>query len=50
MTVVEAYVAGTHYEKIPKLDALPINIHDLLVESIALNTAYTSLVEVILPW
>lgn len=42
MTVVQAYVGGTHYRQIPKPDDLPPNILDLIVNSICINSAYTS--------
>lgn len=42
MTVVQAYIGGTHYRQIPKPDDLPPNILDLIVNSICINSAYTS--------
>lgn len=42
MTVVQAYVGGTHYRQIPKPDDLPPNVLDLIVNSICINSAYTS--------
>lgn len=42
MTVVQAYVGETHYRQIPKPDDLPPNVLDLIVNSICINSAYTS--------
>lgn len=42
MTVVQAYVGDTHYRQIPKPDDLPPNVLDLIVNSICINSAYTS--------
>nr|prf Ca pump:ISOTYPE=4 [Rattus norvegicus] len=42
MTVVQAYIGGTHYRQIPKPDDLPPNVLDLIVNSICINSAYTS--------
>ncbi|KAM3934387.1 plasma membrane calcium-transporting ATPase 4-like isoform 2-T2 [Leptodactylus fuscus] len=42
MTVVQAYVCGTHYRQIPDHEALNPKILDLLVNGISINSAYTS--------
>lgn len=42
MTVVQAYVCGTHYRQIPDPEALNPKILDLLVNGISVNSAYTS--------
>ncbi|XP_037353158.1 plasma membrane calcium-transporting ATPase 4 isoform X3 [Talpa occidentalis] len=42
MTVVQVYVGETHYPKVPSPDALPPKILDLIVNGIAINSAYTS--------
>lgn len=42
MTVVQAYVCGTHYRQIPDPEALNPKILDLLVNGISINSAYTS--------
>ncbi|KAG8589063.1 hypothetical protein GDO81_006237 [Engystomops pustulosus] len=42
MTVVQAYVGGTHYRQIPDPEALNPKILDLLVNGISINSAYTS--------
>ncbi|KAG8436239.1 hypothetical protein GDO86_007367 [Hymenochirus boettgeri] len=42
MTVVQAYVGDVHYKEIPDPDALPAKTLDLLVQAIAINSAYTS--------
>ncbi|XP_032996662.1 plasma membrane calcium-transporting ATPase 2 isoform X2 [Lacerta agilis] len=42
MTVVQAYVGDAHYKEIPDPDSLPAKILDLLVNAIAINSAYTS--------
>ena len=43
MTVVQAYIAETHYsERLPSLETIPAPMRETLVESIALNSGYTS--------
>ncbi|XP_075052150.1 plasma membrane calcium-transporting ATPase 4 isoform X4 [Mixophyes fleayi] len=42
MTVVQAYVGGTHYRQIPDPEALNSKMLELLVNGISINSAYTS--------
>ncbi|KAG8451045.1 hypothetical protein GDO86_003359 [Hymenochirus boettgeri] len=42
MTVVQAYVAGTHYRQIPDPETLNSKMLDLIVNGISINSAYTS--------
>ncbi|XP_034722942.1 plasma membrane calcium-transporting ATPase 2-like [Etheostoma cragini] len=42
MTVVQTYIAGRYYKKLPKPDQIPAPILDLLVQGIGVNCAYTS--------
>lgn len=42
MTVVQAYLCGVHYKKVPDPDLIPAKILDLLILSIGVNCAYTS--------
>nr|XP_056722966.1 plasma membrane calcium-transporting ATPase 2 isoform X10 [Euleptes europaea] len=42
MTVVQAYVGDVHYKEIPDPDSIPAKTLELLVNSIAINSAYTS--------
>ncbi|XP_060127462.1 plasma membrane calcium-transporting ATPase 2 isoform X3 [Zootoca vivipara] len=42
MTVVQAYVGDAHYKEIPDPDTIPAKILDVLVNAIAINSAYTS--------
>nr|XP_023422895.1 plasma membrane calcium-transporting ATPase 4 isoform X2 [Cavia porcellus] len=42
MTVVQAYIGGTHYRQIPSPDILPPKVLDLIVNGISINCAYTS--------
>ncbi|XP_040448254.1 plasma membrane calcium-transporting ATPase 2 isoform X2 [Falco naumanni] len=42
MTVVQAYVGDVHYKEIPDPDSLPAKTLDLLVNAIAINSAYTT--------
>ncbi|XP_059136771.1 plasma membrane calcium-transporting ATPase 4 isoform X4 [Peromyscus eremicus] len=42
MTVVQAYVGGTHYRQIPSPDIFPPKVLDLIVNGISINSAYTS--------
>uniref|UniRef100_A0A674JRF5 Calcium-transporting ATPase n=1 Tax=Terrapene triunguis TaxID=2587831 RepID=A0A674JRF5_9SAUR len=42
MTVVQAYVGDAHYKEIPNPDSIPSKTLDLLVNAIAINSAYTT--------
>ncbi|XP_073208433.1 plasma membrane calcium-transporting ATPase 2 isoform X6 [Lepidochelys kempii] len=42
MTVVQAYIGDAHYKEIPDPDSLPSKTLDLLVNAIAINSAYTT--------
>ncbi|KAF7693327.1 plasma membrane calcium-transporting ATPase 4 isoform X1 [Silurus meridionalis] len=42
MTVVQAYIGDQHYKKVPKPDAIKPEILELLVNSISINSAYTT--------
>ncbi|XP_043389403.1 plasma membrane calcium-transporting ATPase 4 isoform X2 [Chelonia mydas] len=42
MTVVQAYVGDTHYRQIPDPEAILSKVLDLIVHSVAINSAYTS--------
>ncbi|KAM4795026.1 plasma membrane calcium-transporting ATPase 4 isoform 1-T1 [Rhinophrynus dorsalis] len=42
MTVVQAYVAGTHYRQIPDPEVLNPKMLELIVNGISINSAYTS--------
>ncbi|XP_060087382.1 plasma membrane calcium-transporting ATPase 4 isoform X2 [Heteronotia binoei] len=42
MTVVQAYVGDTHYRQIPDPEAILPKILDLIVNGVAVNSAYTS--------
>ncbi|EHB03721.1 Plasma membrane calcium-transporting ATPase 4 [Heterocephalus glaber] len=42
MTVVQAYIGGTHYHQIPSPDVFPPRVLDLVVNGISINSAYTS--------
>ncbi|KFP14180.1 Plasma membrane calcium-transporting ATPase 2, partial [Egretta garzetta] len=42
MTVVQAYVGDVHYKEIPDADSVPTKTLDLLVNAIAINSAYTT--------
>ncbi|XP_002717626.1 plasma membrane calcium-transporting ATPase 4 isoform X1 [Oryctolagus cuniculus] len=42
MTVVQAYVGGTHYHQVPSPDVFLPKVLDLIVNGIAINSAYTS--------
>ncbi|XP_008276216.1 plasma membrane calcium-transporting ATPase 1-like isoform X1 [Stegastes partitus] len=42
MTVVQAYIAGHHYKKIPEPDLVPVKVLDLLTLGIGVNCAYTT--------
>ncbi|XP_029456628.1 plasma membrane calcium-transporting ATPase 2 [Rhinatrema bivittatum] len=42
MTVVQAYVGDVHYKEIPEPDSLPSKTLDMLVNAIAINSAYTT--------
>ncbi|XP_036607240.1 plasma membrane calcium-transporting ATPase 1-like [Trichosurus vulpecula] len=47
MTVVEAYIGETHYQKLPKTNSIPDAILECLLKGITVNCSYTS--NVILP-
>ncbi|XP_058022171.1 plasma membrane calcium-transporting ATPase 2 isoform X1 [Ahaetulla prasina] len=42
MTVVQAFIGDVHYKEIPDPDSIPAKTMDLLVNSIAINSAYTT--------
>ncbi|XP_045892342.1 plasma membrane calcium-transporting ATPase 1-like [Micropterus dolomieu] len=42
MTVVQAYIAGNLYKKVPEPDQIPAKILDLLIQGIGVNCAYTT--------
>ncbi|KAM9375447.1 plasma membrane calcium-transporting ATPase 1-like isoform 2-T2 [Pholidichthys leucotaenia] len=42
MTVVQAYVAGHHYRKVPEAELIPTKTLDLLILGIGVNCAYTT--------
>uniref|UniRef100_A0A8C3SD87 Calcium-transporting ATPase n=1 Tax=Chelydra serpentina TaxID=8475 RepID=A0A8C3SD87_CHESE len=42
MTVVQVYIGDAHYKEIPDPDSLPSKTLDLLVNAIAINSAYTT--------
>ena len=42
MTVVESFLCGEHYKTPPKFESLSSNVADLTINSIAINSAYTS--------
>ncbi|XP_056357172.1 plasma membrane calcium-transporting ATPase 2 isoform X8 [Oenanthe melanoleuca] len=42
MTVVQAYVGDVHYKEIPEPDSIPAKTMELLVNAIAINSAYTT--------
>ncbi|XP_069315851.1 plasma membrane calcium-transporting ATPase 4 isoform X1 [Eulemur rufifrons] len=42
MTVVQAYVGGTHYREIPSPDVFLPKVLDFIVNGISINSAYTS--------
>ncbi|KAM9352123.1 plasma membrane calcium-transporting ATPase 1-like isoform 1-T1 [Symphorus nematophorus] len=42
MTVVQAYIAGRYYKKVPEADLIPAKILDLLIMGIGVNCAYTT--------
>ncbi|XP_057244791.1 plasma membrane calcium-transporting ATPase 2-like, partial [Malurus melanocephalus] len=42
MTVVQAYVGDTHYRQIPDPEAILPKVLDLIVQGVAINSAYTS--------
>ncbi|XP_027721213.1 plasma membrane calcium-transporting ATPase 1-like, partial [Vombatus ursinus] len=47
MTVVQAYIGGTHYQKLPKTNSIPGAILEYLLKGITVNCSYTS--NIILP-
>ncbi|XP_078139965.1 plasma membrane calcium-transporting ATPase 4 [Centroberyx gerrardi] len=42
MTVVQAYIGDTHYKSVPEPDAIKPETLEILVNSIAINSAYTT--------
>ncbi|XP_074533206.1 plasma membrane calcium-transporting ATPase 1-like [Halichoeres trimaculatus] len=42
MTVVQAYIAGRYYKRVPEPDQIPAKILDLLIQGIGVNCAYTT--------
>ncbi|XP_026791462.1 plasma membrane calcium-transporting ATPase 4 isoform X4 [Pangasianodon hypophthalmus] len=42
MTVVQAYIGDTHYKKVPEPEAIKPEILELIVNSISINSAYTT--------
>ncbi|KAL2771012.1 plasma membrane calcium-transporting ATPase 4 isoform 4a [Daubentonia madagascariensis] len=42
MTVVQAYIGGTHYRQIPSPDVFLPRVLDFIVNGISINSAYTS--------
>uniref|UniRef100_A0A5F9D4I0 Calcium-transporting ATPase n=1 Tax=Oryctolagus cuniculus TaxID=9986 RepID=A0A5F9D4I0_RABIT len=42
MTVVQAYVGGTHYHQVPSPNVFLPKVLDLIINGIAINSAYTS--------
>ncbi|XP_062402288.1 plasma membrane calcium-transporting ATPase 4 isoform X2 [Sardina pilchardus] len=42
MTVVQAYIGGTHYSSVPDPEAIKPETLEVLVNSISINSAYTS--------
>lgn len=42
MTVVQAYIGGTHYSSVPDPEAIKPETLERMVNSIAINSAYTS--------
>ncbi|XP_029333480.1 plasma membrane calcium-transporting ATPase 4 isoform X3 [Mus caroli] len=45
MTVVQAYIGGTHYRQVPQPDVLPPKVLELIVNGISINCAYTSKIQ-----
>ncbi|KAK2821341.1 hypothetical protein Q7C36_020684 [Tachysurus vachellii] len=42
MTVVQAYIGDTHYKKVPEPEAINSETLELLINSISINSAYTT--------
>uniref|UniRef100_A0A8C6Q8F0 Calcium-transporting ATPase n=2 Tax=Nothobranchius furzeri TaxID=105023 RepID=A0A8C6Q8F0_NOTFU len=42
MTVVQAFIGDSHFKKVPEPDAIEPRVLDMLVNSISINSAYTS--------
>jgi Ca2+ transporting ATPase len=42
MTVVQAYLGDTHYKKVPEPDVIKPFTLEVMVNSIAINSAYTT--------
>ena len=49
MTVVQAFVGDTHHKSVPEPDAITPDALELLVNSISINSAYTTKILVRLP-
>lgn len=45
MTVVQAYIGGTHYRQVPQPDVFPPKVLELIVNGISINCAYTSKIQ-----
>ena len=42
MTVVQSYVCGIHYKNTPKFQMIPLNVGQLIIDSISINCAYST--------
>uniref|UniRef100_T1J4D2 Calcium-transporting ATPase n=1 Tax=Strigamia maritima TaxID=126957 RepID=T1J4D2_STRMM len=42
MTVVQSFICGIHYKRVPKLTDIPSQVMDIIIQGIAINSAYTS--------
>lgn len=42
MTVVQAYIGDTHYKTVPEPDAIKPETLEMMVNSISINSAYTT--------
>ena len=42
MTVVQAYIAGQYYKRLPDPKDIPASAMDLLIQGIGVNCAYTT--------
>uniref|UniRef100_A0A8C6Q7V6 Calcium-transporting ATPase n=1 Tax=Nothobranchius furzeri TaxID=105023 RepID=A0A8C6Q7V6_NOTFU len=47
MTVVQAFIGDSHFKKVPEPDAIEPRVLDMLVNSISINSAYTSDIQVL---
>ena len=45
MTVVQSYIGQKHFKKVPKFSEINENLGQLLVESVSINSGYTSKIE-----